>query len=151
MNILDGLGETLNSAYNDVSKKAKDASDIAKLSYKIKQKESFVSVQYGAIGKAFFEDHKDDATPAYEGVALINEALQEIEELKEELAKIKGTKKCPGCGAELKGKPAYCSKCGTKIEYEEEAEAKEEVAEDKPAEEEKTEEGASESKDFFGE
>ena len=72
MNILDGIGETLNNAYNDVSKKAKDASGIAKLSYKIKQKESFISMQYGAIGKAYFEDHKDDAEPAYEGVSLVN-------------------------------------------------------------------------------
>lgn len=142
MNILDGIGETLNNAYNDVSKKAKDASGIAKLSYKIKQKESFISMQYGAIGKAYFEDHKDDAEPAYEGVSLVNDALKEIDELRDELAKIKGAKKCPGCGAELKGEPAYCSKCGTKIEY------------DEPAEEAKTEEASeteSKSEDFFAE
>ena len=147
MNILDGLGETLNNAYNDVSKRAKDASGIAKLSYKIKQKESYISMQYGALGKAYFEDHKDDAEPAYEGITLVNDALKEIEELKEELAKIKGSRKCPGCGADLKGEPAYCSKCGTKIEYEKAEE--EEAAEETEA---KTEE-ASETKsdDFFAE
>ena len=93
-------------------------------------------MQYGALGKAYFEDHKDDAEPAYEGITLVNDALKEIEELKEELAKIKGSRKCPGCGADLKGEPAYCSKCGTKIEYdapaaEEEAKAEEET--EKPA------------------
>jgi len=130
MSILDGIGETLNMAYNEASKRAKDASGIAKLSYKIKQKESFVSVQYGALGKAYFEDHKDDADPAYEGIDLINDALKEIEELKDELAKVKGNRKCPGCGAELKGEPAYCSKCGTKIDYEEAAAETADTAED---------------------
>jgi len=143
MSILDGIGETLNMAYNEASKRAKDASGIAKLSYKIKQKESFISMQYGALGKAFFEDHKDDADPAYEGVELINEALKEIEDLKTELAKVKGTKKCPGCGAELKGEPAYCSKCGTKIEYDEEVAAEEEAPAEEADEEKK--------EDFFAE
>lgn len=158
MTFFTKLGETISATGKDVSQKAKDLTGIAKLNLDMKAKEDFVQKQYMEIGKQYFELHKEDDEPFFEEMTLIKDTLKEIEQLKSDIADLKGQKKCMACGAIIEQDALYCNKCGAKCEsiFEEDevvtpvkqeaAEPKEEIKEEtveisKP-EEEKIEETA---------
>lgn len=121
MDFFTKLGETISEAGKDVSKKAKDMTGIAKLNMDMKAKEDYINKQYAAIGKQYYELHKDDEEPLFEEMSLIREAEEEILRMEQELADLKGLKKCPSCGAAMEQEAQFCSKCGAKYEsvYEE--------------------------------
>ena len=123
MTFFTKLGETISATGKDVSQKAKELTEIAKLNMDVKTKEDFVVKQYMEIGKQYFELHKDDEEPFFEEIGLIKDALSEIDQLKAEIAELKGKKKCSQCGAVVEQDSIYCSKCGVKCEsiFEEEA------------------------------
>ena len=60
MEFFDKLSESLVSAGKDVSQKAKDVSEIAKLKLDIKSKEDYVQKQYEELGRSYYEKHKDE-------------------------------------------------------------------------------------------
>lgn len=116
MDLFEKIGETLVSAGKDAAQKAKDLSGVAKLNLDIKSKEDYVQRQYAELGKIYYEAHKDDAVvEGSEHVELITEALEAIEKMKLEIMELKGTKKCPKCGADLADDAEYCSSCGEKV------------------------------------
>lgn len=122
MDFFDKLGESLVSAGKDVSQRAKDISEIAKLKLDIKSKEDYVQKQYAALGQAYFEKHKNDAdSEESEQFFLIGEALEEIERMKAEVLRIQGSLECPKCGVKMPEGAAFCSNCGAKLDdiYEE--------------------------------
>ena len=116
MDFFDKLGETIVSAGKDVGQKAKDVSEVAKLKMDIRSKEDFVEKQYAALGRIYFEEHKDETEcEQSEQIFLIKEALEEVERMKAEVLKIQGSTECPGCGAKMPEDAAFCSNCGTKL------------------------------------
>lgn len=122
MDFFDKLGETLVSAGKDVSQRARDVSDIAKLKLDIKLKEDYVEKQYAALGASYYEKHKDEAEcDEAEQFFLIGEALGEIARMKAEVLRIKGAAECPKCGANMPDGAMFCSSCGAKMDdiYEE--------------------------------
>ncbi len=123
MTFLTKLGETISATGKDVSQKAKDLTGIAKLNLDIRAKEEFVERQYMEIGKQYYELHKDDEEPFYEEITLIKDSLKETEQLRSEIADLKGKKKCPACGTAVEQDAVFCNKCGAKCEsiFEEEA------------------------------
>ena len=46
---------------------------------------------------------------------LIKDALEVLDELKQQLGQIKGTVKCTACGQDMPIEADFCSKCGTKL------------------------------------
>ena len=112
----------MTEAGKDVSQKVKDMTGIARLNMDIKAKENYINKQFAVIGEQYYEMHKDDIEPLFEEMALINEAKEEILRMQNELADLKGMKKCPSCGATADQEAQYCPSCGTKYEsvYEEE-------------------------------
>ncbi len=135
MAFFTNLGETISATGKDVSQKVRDLTGIAKLNLDVKVKEDFVEKQYMEIGKQYFELHKDDEEPLFEEMKLIQETLKEMEQLKAEIADLKGKKKCSVCGAVVEQDAVYCNKCGAKCEsiFEEEA-----VTPEKPEEPDET-------------
>lgn len=123
MDFFDKLGESLVTAGKDVTQKAKDVSEIAKLKLDIKSKEDYVQKQYAALGLAYYEEHKDEeGIEEAEQFFLIKEALEEIDRMKAEVLRIQGSAECPKCGAKMPEGATFCSSCGTKMDdmYEEE-------------------------------
>lgn len=117
MDFFDKLGETIVSAGKDVGQKAKDVSEIAKLKLDIKSKEDFVEKQYAALGKVYYEKHKDEeGCEEAEQFFLIGEALEEIGRMKAEVLKIRGAAECPKCGTKMPEGATFCSTCGTKLD-----------------------------------
>lgn len=116
MDFFDKLGETLATAGKDVGQKAKDVSEAAKLRLDIRSKEDFVEKQYEALGKLYYEEHKDEPDcEQAEQIFLIKEALEEIERMKAEVLKIHGSTECQDCGAKMPEEAAFCSNCGAKL------------------------------------
>ena len=116
MEFFDKLSESLVSAGKDVSQKAKDVSEIAKLKLDIKS-------NYEELGRSYYEKHKDEEEcEEAEQFFLIREAVEEIERMKAEVLRIQGSAECPKCGAKMPEGAVYCSNCGTKMDdmYEEE-------------------------------
>ena len=116
MAFFDKLGESLVSAGRDVSQKAKDVSEIAKLKMDIKSKEDYVEKQYAALGAAYFEKHKsEEDCEEKEQFYLIQEALDEIDLMKTEVLRLQGASECPKCGAKMPEGAVFCSNCGAKL------------------------------------
>ena len=114
MEFFDKLSESLVSAGKDVSQKAKDVSEIAKLKLDIKSKEDYVQKQYEELGRSYYEKHKDEEEGEdAEQFFLIREAVEEIERMKAEVLRIQGSAECPKCGAKMPEGAVYCSNCGT--------------------------------------
>ena len=91
MEFFDKLSESLVSAGKDVSQKAKDVSEIAKLKLDIKSKEDYVQKQYEELGRSYYEKHKDEEEgEEAEQFFLIREAVEEIERMKAEVLRDSG-------------------------------------------------------------
>lgn len=116
MDFFSKLGDTISATGKDVSRKAKDLTGLAKLNMDVRTKEEYILRQYQEIGKQYYEQHKEDAEPAFAEIALIKEALEEIEALKSEIADLKGLKRCQSCGTALNVDDVFCKKCGAKYE-----------------------------------
>lgn len=119
----DEIKDCLYATGRDVSKKAKDMSEIARLKMDIRAKEDFVEKQYAALGQKYYKAHKNDEAPAEETqFSIIEEALEEIERMKQMMLKLQGASECPKCGAKMPDGAMFCSNCGTRMNdlYEEE-------------------------------
>lgn len=120
MDFFDKISDTIVSVSKDATQKAKGISEIAKLRMEIRSKEDEINRQYQAIGKAYYEKHREDDEPKYEQITLIREAEEVLDELRSQLSQIKGVQKCPHCGREMDLDADYCSKCGAKLDIFEE-------------------------------
>lgn len=138
MDFFSKLGETLSEAGKDVSQKAKDLTGLAKLNLDVRSKEEYVQHQYEEIGRQYYQMHKDDIEPVLGEISLIRDALEEIEQLRREIAELKGLKRCPSCGIAMDMEAVFCTKCGTRYDsvFEEEdmAAVPAEAAEEKTGE-----------------
>lgn len=110
MDIFDKINDTIISASKEVGQKAKDVSDIVKLQYELREKESALSEKYEELGKAYYEERKDE-----EEMAEIRDLISGVAELKEQIMDLKGAKACPSCGAKVSDNAAFCSACGAKL------------------------------------
>ena len=116
MDFFDKLGESLVSAGKDVSQKAKDVSEIARLRIDIKAKEDYVDRQYRELGAAYYDRHKnEEEIDEAEQFFLSGEALEEIDRMKAEVLRIQGSAVCPNCGMKMPEGAAFCSSCGAKM------------------------------------
>ncbi len=97
-----------------------------KLNFAIGETRNKIKEVYAEIGKTVYESSKktgEVADALAEKVETIDALNGEVTELKERLAELKETVECPACGAFNHHDDAYCSKCGKKLESDEEAQA----------------------------
>ncbi len=139
MDFFNKAKEKIAKTSGDVAKKAKDLTGIAKLNSQISTNENTIKATYSEIGKYVYENLKDDAPAEIaEKMVLIDNAVAEIERIKAEILKLKGSIKCEQCGAEVDAEAAFCPKCGAKtpepvvdiIDEEEIKEVQDEVVEE---------------------
>jgi len=117
MSAWDNLKGSLFAAGRDVSQKAKEVSEVAKLKMDIHTKEAFVEKQFATLGRAYYEVNKDNASEAdVEKFAVIKEALEEIERMSQQVLDIQGVVQCPNCGKKMPADNSFCSDCGTKLD-----------------------------------
>ena len=116
MDFFNKVGSTISNKSKDVTKKAKEIAEIAKLTGRIAEKEESIKGAYIELGKYVYESQKEDAPEEVaEKFAVIDAAVEEIEGLKREVRKLKGRQECPDCGKEVSYSAAFCSYCGAKL------------------------------------
>lgn len=116
MDFFNKAKETITKTSNDVAKKAKNLAEMAKLSSQVSAKESTIKATYVEIGKYVYENSREGAPEEIAAkMTLIDEAMAEIESLKAEILKLKGSLKCPQCGSEVADTVAFCPSCGCKM------------------------------------
>ncbi len=116
MDFFNKVGSTISSKSKDVTKKAKELAEIAKLTGQIAEKEESVKGAYIELGKYVYETQKEDAPEEVaEKFAVIDATVEEIDHLKKEIRRLKGRQECPDCGKEVSYSAAFCSYCGAKL------------------------------------
>ncbi len=135
MAFFENLGKKVGEAAQAVSKKSSELVEITKLNVNINAEEDKIQKLLSQIGKLVYEKFASTGA-ADNDVRELCETIagheQTINELKEKIAQIKGTKQCINCGTEMERTQIFCSKCGTKNEI------VEAPAEEAPAEEAQT-------------
>ncbi len=117
MSAWDDLKGSLFAAGRDVSQKAKEVSEIAKLKMDIHSKEDFVEKQYANLGRAYYEANKANASEKdAEQFRVITEAIEEIKRMNQQVLDIQGVAQCPNCGKKVPAGNAFCSDCGAKLD-----------------------------------
>ena len=113
----DRVSSTVTGAGTQITQKAKEISEIARLNGEITKAENSRSDVYRTIGESFYNAAKSGAEQGAYTVQIqkVDELTAQIASLKEELRKVKGVTNCPICGAEIDKDAAFCPKCGAKL------------------------------------
>lgn len=115
MDFFERLGDTIVNVSRDVTQKAKDVSGIAKLKLDMKAKEDFIKEQYAALGKWYYQEHKEEEGEQRAWIQRIDEALEAIAQMELKNLELKKARVCQECGAQASDTAEYCSVCGAKL------------------------------------
>jgi hypothetical protein len=111
------LLDKITKATQDVVRGAKDLTDTARQNSLIADEQKQIANLYAQIGKLYHETHEANPdTPLGKLCLAINASNERIVKYNEEIRKIKGTKRCPKCGADIALASSFCGICGTKTE-----------------------------------
>ena len=142
MGFLDNLSEKISSGSQKAAEKAKEVSEIAKLSATVEKEKVVQEKLYNEIGKKMYAEYRDlllEKLP--EETAKVDDSVKKMEDCKAALQSKKNVNVCPGCGKEVDKNAKFCPACGAVIpEAAEEAAEAEETAAEEASEETKTEE-----------
>lgn len=138
MAFFDDLGKKITQAGQTTIQKTKEMADVARMNSYISDEEKKINNFYLEIGKRYVSLHTEDFEGDYaDMINGIRESEEKIKSYQKELEELKGVKKCPKCGAEVKNDALFCSICGEKMPQEEpEIIVDAQVIEDKEATEE---------------
>lgn len=116
MDYINKAIDVITKTGNDVSKKAKDTAEVAKLKNKILTTENSVKAIYAEIGKYVYENLREDAPEEIvEQMAKIDVAKEEVAKCKDAILKLKGVQNCENCNKEVPAEYAFCPACGNKM------------------------------------
>lgn len=111
------IGDKVVEVGSAASDKAKMVAEIAKLNGKIREDEEDINRIYTKIGRTVYESHLDpDAQHNFEDdFQEIEDKKKDIELSRDTVCTLKGTARCPVCGAEVEKDAYFCKKCGAKM------------------------------------
>ena len=116
MDFINKAIESLSTVGKEVSQKATDVSAIAKATLQMKEKEKQLQNTLKALGTVLYTQKKEVALELFpELTELIQILDEELTELKEHVAALKGKKTCPGCGKDVTDDAKFCSNCGAEM------------------------------------
>ncbi len=152
--LLNKIGSTVTEAGKEGLERAKELRDTAIISLEIRDRETSIRKAYRELGRAYFQDHRNDEDPVYDQIVFIKAAFEEIGELKATKDDIRGIRRCPECGEAILSGAHFCPNCGKRYEESDLEDDEEEIAEpeeepvvkEEEAEKEAAEEPAKEKK-----
>ena len=117
MAFFEQLGKRISDAGQDVAQKTRNMADVSQLNSANNEKERQIKQLIFDLGKAYYENHKNDVTAeGVEVISNINALYREIHENHEKIKQIKGIVKCANCGADVPVGAAFCNGCGAKVD-----------------------------------
>jgi DNA repair exonuclease SbcCD ATPase subunit len=116
VDFFEKLGKRISDMGSAVAQNTKNLADTASLQKANSDNKKKIEQLYAAIGKAYYEAHKNEADAAEAAtMAEITALLAQIEENDEKIKQLKGVTKCESCGADVPADAAFCNNCGTKV------------------------------------
>ena len=113
MAIFGEIGKRITQTTQSAVKGTKDLADISRLNSQVGDEQKLLNSFYMQIGKKYYESNPEPDDEAYSKLCeSISESMAKLTELRDEIQKIKGIKKCPGCGAEIPIATNFCGVCG---------------------------------------
>ena len=116
MAFFDEVSGKILSGSKTAVNKAKEVADVTKLKADIISEESKIKAIYAEIGKLYCDKAEGEIDPEFqpllERVAVAKAAIADF---KAEIQKIKGTRQCQECGAEVADNSQFCSSCGAPV------------------------------------
>lgn len=138
MDFFDGAVAKAKAALDVACKKTNEAVTVQRQHFDISSLEAKRAKDFEALGRLYYEEI-GNLTPENEKIAELKAAIDEknekIDALRRELNEIKNKRICPHCGTAVDKFAVFCSACGEKLVYEENA--SEEKAEANPEAENK--------------
>lgn len=117
MALLNNISKKITATTQNVVRGTKDFTDIARLNSLISDEQVQIENLYSQVGKLYYESVEIDADSALGKLCLAVTASNErIAKYNEEILEIKGSRRCPKCGADVPLSSAFCGLCGSKIE-----------------------------------
>ncbi len=121
MSFFDEMASTISAAGKQTYRAAKEASEIGKLRWKISEEDRKLKHRFARFGVLCYASAKDGSErDLSEEIAEIDAQKQKLADLKVRLSELKNEKKCPNCGSTSAFEDAFCRKCGTAFEAENE-------------------------------
>lgn len=119
MDFIDDLKKNVADITKKVCQKSNDVIEMQKLRMKKGSLESDLRDTFVKMGEIGYSKYlAGDETLCDEIIALCEQVKankEAIDEVKEQMNKLKGTKECPNCHAVLDKEDAFCAKCGTEV------------------------------------
>ncbi len=109
------MGDTLADTGKSIKESTKTVMDTAPLALKLREKESYLEKQYFELGVLYYQEHKEDEETSYEQIRRIEEVQEEIRQLRDEMAEIKGKNVCMECGEFVDKDARFCPHCGKEL------------------------------------
>lgn len=117
MALFDNIGKKITATTQNVVRGTKDFTDIARLNSLISDEQKQIENLYAQIGKLYYDSAEHDADSALGKLCLtITASNERIAKHNEEIREIKGSRRCPKCGADVPLSSAFCGVCGSNIE-----------------------------------
>ena len=116
MAFFEALGGKIINAGQSIAQSTKNFADVTKLNSTVSDLEKQIMDMYTIIGKAYYEQHKNDANAEErQRIMAVNALFQQIDGIKRQIKEIEGLTKCPNCGADVPRDALFCNNCGSKI------------------------------------
>ena len=116
MAFFGNLGGKIKNVGQNIAHSTKKFADVTKLKSSISDNEKQITELYTAIGKEYYERHKDDVNAEEQkNIEAITALFKQINDLKEEIKELEGVATCPNCGKDVPSDVMFCNHCGCKI------------------------------------
>lgn len=104
--------------------KTNNVVDQTKVKFAISDTQNKINELFAEVGREIYACHTNgsDSPDFSDTFAKLGDLHNEVEDLCEQLSRLKNTKQCPACNTYNDKNNEYCAKCGEKLSVEDEAE-----------------------------
>lgn len=116
MGFFDNVKNSLTETSQDLTKKAKDTSEIFRLNNANKAKEKEIEKTMYEIGIVYYSNYMEECVEKFPELAgQVQRLQQEIAANKEAIEKLSVEEVCPNCGKKINSGSRFCIYCGAAI------------------------------------
>lgn len=117
MAFLDNVDRTLSQLGQSAIKKTKDMSEAVRLTNQIRDEEEKQAALFRKTGEYVYQQFPETSDEQLKSLLeQITSSKEKVRQCNEQLNNLKGSDRCPSCGAIIPSDSVFCSACGIKIE-----------------------------------